>query len=110
MQKLSHLIEFRQVGWLGRFASSNFWKISRWKADWHNISAYKKSSRYLKALKSYPILKFGRHNDDDNNDDSMGGYNIAAEFHSAADKYLMINWLILWKYNILHKISSLDAE
>ena len=29
LQKLSHFIEFRLVGWLGRFASSDFKKISR---------------------------------------------------------------------------------
>ena len=70
-KKLSHFIEFRLVGWLGRLAPSDFKKISRWKADGHNISAYKKSSRYLKALKSYPILKFvGYDDDDDDNDDN----------------------------------------
>ena len=86
LQKLSHFIEFRLVGWLGWLGPSDFKKISRWKADGHNISAYKKSSWYLKALKSYPILKFvgydddnnndDNDDDDDNNDDTIGGWII----------------------------------
>ena len=56
LQKLSILIGFRQVGWLGRFASSDFRKISRSKAHQSNMIAYKKSSWYLKALKSYSIF------------------------------------------------------
>ena len=57
-----------------------------WKADGHNISAYKKSSWYLKAFKSYPIFKVGDdndNNDDDDNDDAdtIGGWIIVcAEF------------------------------
>ena len=74
LQKLSHFIEFRLVGWLGWLGPSDFKKISRWKADGHNISAYKKSSWYLKALKSYPILKFSGH--DDHDDDTTGGWII----------------------------------
>ena len=46
LQKLSHFIEFRLVGWLGWLGPSDFKKISRWKADGHNISAYKKSEQY----------------------------------------------------------------
>ena len=76
LQKLSHFIEFRLVGWLG---PSDFKKISRWKADGHNISAYKKSSWYLKAFKSYPIFKVG--DDDDDDADTIWGWIIVcAEF------------------------------
>ena len=75
LQKLSHFIEFRLVGWLGWLGPSDFKKISRWKADGHNTSAYKKSSWYLKALKSYPILKFSGH-DHDHDDDTTGGWII----------------------------------
>ena len=73
LQKLSHFIEFRLVGWLGWLGPSDFKKISRWKADGHNISAYKKSSWYLKAFKSYPIFKVGDDNDDA---DTIGGWII----------------------------------
>ena len=85
LQKLSHLIEFRLVGWLGWFASSDFLKISRWKADGPNISAYKKSNWYLKAFKSYPILKFSAHDDDNN--DTTGGWIIVrrAIYNCVAD-------------------------
>ena len=80
LQKLSHFIEFRLVGWLGWLGPSDFKKISRWKADGHNISAYKKSSWYLKALKSYPILKLGGNDDHDHDhdhdDDTIGGWII----------------------------------
>ena len=36
LQKLSHFIEFRLVGWLGWLGPSDFKKISRWKVDGHN--------------------------------------------------------------------------
>ena len=75
LQKLSHFIEFRLVGWLGWLGPSDFKKISRWKADGHNISAYKKSSWYLKAFKSYPIFKV-RDDNDDNDADIIGGWII----------------------------------
>ena len=95
LQKLSHLIEFRLVGWLGWFASSDFQKISRWKANGHNKSAYKKSSWYLKALKSYPILKMDPHDinnniiiNNDYGDDTIGGWIIVRRWicNSVADK------------------------
>ena len=66
LQKLSHFIEFRLVGWLGRLASSDFHQNFRWKADGHNIDAYKKSSWYLKAFKSYPIFNLNPHANNDN--------------------------------------------
>ena len=76
LQKLSHFIEFRLVGWLGWLGPSDFKKISRWKADGHNISAYKKSSWYLKAFKSYPIFKVRDNNDDNDDADIIGGWII----------------------------------
>jgi len=76
LQKLSHFIEFRLVGWLGWLGPSDFKKISRWKADGHNISAYKKSSWYLKAFKSYPIFKVRDDDDDDDDADIIGGWII----------------------------------
>ena len=78
LQKLSHFIEFRLVGWLGWLGPSDFQKISRWKADGHNISAYKKSSWDLKAFKSYPIFKVGDddNDDDSDDDDAIGGWII----------------------------------
>ena len=76
LQKLSHFIEFRLVGWLGWLGPSDFKKISRWKADGHNISAYKKSSWYLKAFKSYPIFKVRDDNNDNDDADIIGGWII----------------------------------
>ena len=76
LQKLSHFIEFRLVGWLGWLGPSDFKKISRWKADGHNISAYKKSSWYLKAFKSYPIFKVGDNDHNDDDADTIGGWII----------------------------------
>ena len=52
--KLSHLKEFRPIGWLGQFALSDFKKITA--ENLMDISAYKKSSWYLKEFKSYPIF------------------------------------------------------
>ena len=59
LQKLSHFIEFRLVGWLGWLGPSDFKKISRCIAYYHDKCVYQKSSGYLKALKSYPFFKIG---------------------------------------------------
>ena len=69
LQKLSHFIEFRLVGWLGWLGPSDFKKISRCTPYYHDKYVYQKSSWYLKALKSYPFFKLDRHNDNDNDDD-----------------------------------------
>ena len=98
LQKLSHFIEFRLVGWLGWLGPSDFKKISRWKADGHDISAYKKSSWYLKALKSYPFFKMDPHANDDNDADTTGGRIIVcAEFSipsqtKSIQRYRKISW------------------
>ena len=91
LQKLSHFIEFRLVGWLGWLGPSDFQKISRWKADGHNISAYKKSSWYLKAFKSYPIFKVGDDNNDDDAD-TIGGWIIVCAEFSIPSQTKTVNW------------------
>ena len=40
LQKLSHFIEFRLVGWLGWLGPSDFQKNFRWKADGHNTGGF----------------------------------------------------------------------
>ena len=95
LQKLSHFIEFRLVGWLGWLGPSDFKKISRWKADGHNISAYKKSSWYLKALKSYPILKFVGYDNNDDDDDTTGGWIIVRSVLTPSRTKNWRTWIFL---------------
>ena len=76
LQKLSHFIEFRLVGWLGWLGPSDFKKISRPEAHYCNKVVYKKSRWYLKALKSYPIFHFDQKIGDSDDDDTTGGWII----------------------------------
>jgi len=84
LQKLSHFIEFRLVGWLGWLGPSDFKKISRCTPYYHDKYVYQKSSWYLKALKSYPFFKMNPHanadNDDDDVDTTGGRIIVCAEF------------------------------
>ncbi len=102
LQKLSHFIEFRLVGWLGWLGPSDFKKISRCIAYYHDKYVYQKSSWYLKALKSDPFFKLDRYadadDDDDNDDDAdtTGGWIIVcAEFSIPSQTkrmFLVRNW------------------
>ena len=48
------------VGWLGWLGGSNFFYRLISQADHQDKAPYKISTQYLKAFRSYPIVKFAR--------------------------------------------------